>query len=334
MKELFNKISKQLESREANRPYFSDNNYSPVDINKDNFKDIPDNKPGEIAFIDGGNIEIIGNNNFSFQLMRIYYTIYDDNQRKESRKNDYFVLITSVKKEENIIYQVEVYKDDELIGKEESKLTKNNEQLKPENIINNIRRTYEIRAIEEISKSLKSNSIIVIDGNLCAKDDNEQKELDKAYEKVKEKQLLLAAVSKTSSNLTDTGVNLVGYINNLGDENKKWIYTPICVNNNPLHKAEIIIARLHEKSEYAFIIDIFKENKDKIQEICSQLASISKDPVFLGYPYGLIEADRGARCQKQEQSYLQTRLLQIENNKKVRNLINTNKAHDILDSIN
>jgi len=334
MKELFDKISNQLESKEASNPYFSDKNYLSTPIDKNNFHEIKNTEPKEIAFIDGGNIEIIGNNNFSFQLMRIYFTIYNNNKRTSNKKSDYFVLINSTKKENSIVYQAEIYKEDKLVDTLEYELSKNNEQLKPESIINNIRRIYEIRAITEISNTINQEAIIVLDGNLCAKDETEQEELNKAYEKIKEKQLLLSAISKTSSILTDTGVNLVGYINNLEDNDTKWTYQPICTNNNPLHKAEIIIAKLHEKSEFAFIIDIFNENKDKIQEICSQLAANSKDPVFLGYPFGLIEADRQARCQNQEQSYLQTRLLQSKDSKKIRKLINTNKAHDILDSIN
>lgn len=334
MKELFDKISKQLESKEANSPYFNDKNYTPIKIDKNNFHEIQDSQPKEIAFIDGGNIEIIGNNNFSFQLMRIYFTIYNNNKRTNNKKSDYFVLINSIKKENSIIYQAEIYKEDKLIDSIQYELSKNNEQLKPENIINNIRRIYEIREVTNISNLIKPDGIIVLDGNLCTKDEIEQGELNKAYERIKEKQLILTAISKTSSILTDTGVNLVGYINNLEDNNTKWIYHPICINNNPLHKAEIIIAKLHEKNEFAFIIDIFNENKHKIQEICSQLATNSKDPVFLGYPYGLIDADKQARCQNQEQSYLQTRLLQSKDSKKIRKLINTNKAHDILDSIN
>ena len=98
----------------------------------------------------------------------------------------------------------------------------------------------------------------------------------------------------------------------------------------------MIIARLHEISDYAFVIDIHKDCKDKIPEICSSLAYNSKDPVFLGYPYGLVEADQFARCQEYEKKFLQTRFLQSsrENFAQIRRFINTNNAHDVLDSIN
>ena len=89
-------------------------------------------------------------------------------------------------------------------------------------------------------------------------------------------------------------------------------------------------------SDYAFVIDIHKDCKDKIPEICSSLAYNSKDPVFLGYPYGLVEADQFARCQEYEKKFLQTRFLQSsrENFAQIRRFINTNNAHDVLDSIN
>ena len=65
------------------------------------------------------------------------------------------------------------------------------------------------------------------------------------------------------------------------------------------------------------------------------IAFNAKDPVFLGYPYGLIEADKFARCQENEKDYLKTRFIQktTKDYKKIKQILNTNKAHDLLDNI-
>lgn len=350
MQKLFEKISNELIETKANEPYFSDKSYQPVKISTDNFHPISCSincsAKRKIAYIDGGNIEIIGNNNFSLQLMRIYYSIYDQGKRIKSNKKDYFVLINTINNsltEGKIKYKAEVYDDEKLT---EAKLietilfnhTLNSEQQKPETIVNSVRRIYEIRTIKEVCSEIGSKDIIVLDGNLCTKDESETKELEASYSKVASKGIFLCAISKTSSNITDSGASLVGYIHNLhnygkDEENKEWYYCPICINNNPLHKAELVIAKLHKKSEYAFMIDIFKENKNEMLHIIEALAQNSKDPCFLGYPYGLIDADANARCQESEKEFLQTRLMMSKNARNLRKFINTNKAHDVLDSI-
>jgi len=62
----------------------------------------------------------------------------------------------------------------------------------------------------------------------------------------------------------------------------------------------------------------------------------SRDPVFLGYPYGLIEADRFSRISNQEKERLrlQLKLAFGRDYKRIEEFENSLNAHDILDSIN
>jgi NurA-like 5'-3' nuclease len=63
----------------------------------------------------------------------------------------------------------------------------------------------------------------------------------------------------------------------------------------------------------------------------------SSDPVFPGYPYGLIDADQHARISEQERQMLNLRmtvLLEKDKNKKmINNSLNSMNAHSILDRI-
>ncbi|MFT4297672.1 MAG: DNA double-strand break repair nuclease NurA [Candidatus Woesearchaeota archaeon] len=365
MQKIFSKISNYLEAKSSTAAYFSDKRYVSIKFSDSYFHDILlDNtnhgdfvtdlaKECAIAFIDGGNIEIAGNNNFSFQLMRIYSAIYKDKKRIKSNLQNYFVLIDTIDSNDDngtkvMAYRVEVYQDDKLKDEFIFKSIKNGEQLKPESALNLLRRLYEIKEAEIAADDLNQQDFIVIDGDLNSKDELEKKELEALYNKADAKNIIVLAVSKTSSKMTDSGQNLVSYISSISNSGK-WYYYPICKNNNPEHKAEIFVAKLHDQSDYAFLIDIHsnanltfknsdKEFNDFIENCISKsacvLAEYSKDPVFFGYPYGLIEADINARVQENERQFLQMRFMQSFKNKQfIKKLINSNKAHDVLDSI-
>ena len=95
------------------------------------------------------------------------------------------------------------------------------------------------------------------------------------------------------------------------------------------------IVKLNKNSRYIFKLEIFNKNKYEINEIMSILKNNSKDPVFLGYPYGLIEADQFARISNKEKDYLKTIFLAKlgKDNDKIAQYLNTLNAHNVLDSI-
>ena len=70
-------------------------------------------------------------------------------------------------------------------------------------------------------------------------------------------------------------------------------------------------------------------------ELFSLLMKNSTDPVFLGYPYGLIEADKSARVSNKESEYLKTIFLVKAGKqlKKISQYFKSTDAHSILDKI-
>ena len=61
---------------------FSDKRYKPFKIDKKNFSEIKEIRTSKkIAFVDGGNAEILRAVDISFQLVRVYYTIYQNNKK-------------------------------------------------------------------------------------------------------------------------------------------------------------------------------------------------------------------------------------------------------------
>ena len=106
MDALIEEIKKKLDNKpdfEEEFPKFSDSKYRAFKISKGNFHKIEkaDNKKNarksaifgtncvgnkKLAFIDGGNLEILKAANFSLNLVRVYYSIYQNNKKISSKK--------------------------------------------------------------------------------------------------------------------------------------------------------------------------------------------------------------------------------------------------------
>ena len=71
----------------------------------------------------------------------------------------------------------------------------------------------------------------------------------------------------------------------------------------------IFLSKFHQRSEYIFRFEIFNEQKEKTKQVISELSRNSIDPLFLGYPYGLVIADEMARVSNNEAEYYRTKIL-------------------------
>ena len=58
-----------------------------ISIKPEDFREIKKLHGKSIAFIDGGNAEIMGSSNFSLSLVRIGYVVYKNNKKISSRKS-------------------------------------------------------------------------------------------------------------------------------------------------------------------------------------------------------------------------------------------------------
>lgn len=317
---------------------FNDPSYEPVKINKENFheiKNIESNK--KIAFIDGGNTEILKAPNFSLQLVRMYHAIYQENKRINSKKIEFYILINAINQENNIIYKTKFFG----LNKEELKLDSFDETIRQgkhrtsiSNIGNVIRRFIELETAKDAINELDSNDLILLDGDLKASITNEIDYLNELYKKAIEKNITICALSKTSELFTEKGNALIPVLNEIAPK-KEWYYHPLVEINNKNHKADMYIIKLNKNSNYLFKFEIFNEIKYNISEILALLKNNSKDPVFLGYPYGLIEADNAARISNKENDYLKTIFLTKlgKDNQKIAQYLNTLNTHSILDSM-
>ncbi|MBI3035174.1 DNA double-strand break repair nuclease NurA, partial [Candidatus Woesearchaeota archaeon] len=199
------------------------------------------------------------------------------------------------------------------------------------NVANAIRRFAELRLAKIISKD-NFCDVIVLDGSLQSTLTNEDRYLNELYESCSENNVILAALSKTASLFTDDGNLLSVVLDNISNI-PSWFYYPIADINNPSHKAEMFFVKFHPKSKHIFRFEIFNIQKSMAEDTINALASGCIDPIFIGYPYGLIEADRVARISNKEKDSLKTILLAKLRNKNIEKYLSTINAHAILDKI-
>jgi len=346
MKEIVEKIIIELdksmsEDYEGDKPKFSREGYKTFEISEKNFHNVDVLKDDrKICCVDGGNSEILGSANFSLQLIRVYAYVSLKNKFVSSEKNDFFLLIKTVGGKE-IKFNCEIFpiKGDVLIDCEDLELDISDETIKQgifnaktEKIGELARRFSEIKIAEKIIGKLDPGDMIVMDGTLESSYTNEQKYLEKLYEKAKQRKVLVVALAKTTTMLTEKGNNLLGLLNNIGEE-KLWYYHPLAEVSNQSHKADICVAKLNKKTEHVFRIEIYKEQKQDINKAIEMLASNSTDLSFPGYPYGLVKADSLARVSNSEKEHYKALLIAKTGKKcnKLAKYLSSANSHSILD---
>lgn len=301
----------------------SNPNYQTIPFQNENFHEIEE-KEGIITFIDGGNTEIFSSLNFNLSFIRIASCTYENNKLKEMKKEEHLILITTEVENNTLYYKPKLFTSEFELVKELQKIDAKDPSISNGIIYGDISKVVDItRRLLEIEFSEKIDcKNIILDGNL--KSENEL-----IKEALKDKNIY--ALSKTNRLFTNNGDALTVYLNKKSKElNKnKWFYYPLII---PIQdEPNITIAKLHESSKYIFKIEF---NKEFNPEILNLLSKNSIDPVFLGYPYGLVMVDKIARVTNNEKEYFKIKYLsKMKNQEELTQYLNTINAHEILDNI-
>ena len=121
-----------------------------------------------------------------------------------------------------------------------------------------------------------------------------------------------------------------------------WYYHPLVRNEHPEHRAEIFACRLHPASHRVFRFEVLRDQArrmgaDEQDRLFGQLASSSCDLSFPGYPYGLVDADEGARVRRHEKEALSALFASALANKgswgSLQAHLGATDAHDVLDEV-
>ena len=361
-KELANLLDKSIKEHNVGIPYFANTDYHKLPFESDNFVPIlPVESNQKISFVDGGNQEILGAPNFSIQFNRVYFNIFKKNNRilpkSMPSKIEFFSITTSEFRNNEIYYNTKILplreefksfvpRDKHLsFSSMDRTVTLGTQRADIEKVAIISRRFAEWEFSKHIIDfELDKGDIIVRDGALKTSLSNEQFYTKRAFGSAEKKGVVFTGLSKTSALFTNTGLSLLGAVQELAESsNKKGIwYLPIAEVVNQMHNAYIIVVKLHENSKYVFRFEILGTQVKKMAEsdICEVnwlLAKNSIDLTFPGYPYGLIDADRFACVSANEIQKYQVMLLsevsKLGKWKKISKHISSIDAHSILDNL-
>jgi hypothetical protein len=308
--------------------------YNDVPFNKEGFQLIgQDDKESTVCFIDGGNTEIIVSPHFLLSLIRVSSVTYFGKKKMRTSKKEYFCSISTKVSGGEIIFDVQLLNNNNAglqFRREDALLMMGSKKPSIQMIPSIVRRCLELNHATLEMDDLGNESIIVIDGSLEVLYPNESSFMEKAIVKALQKKIAFSGLSKTTALLDSQGKSLPFSLLELAP-NMPWFYD---VSDKVNQVFSQFCAKLNQRSEYVFRIDIAKDDSQNYNDIFSALLNNSIDPIFFGYPYGLVEADRIARVTNDEKRYYQTKYLsQLSADPSFKKLLNTLNAHSILDSV-
>jgi hypothetical protein len=311
--------------------------YVPILLDSKNFhsiSDVSDLKNRKILFVDGGNSILFESAGFCAGFIRVGGVVYSNNKRVSRDQKEFYVLV----QEKNSKYFVQTSPktsfDGLIFDPEDESLKSGIEKCGVTKIISVIRRFAELEYAYNSNNNSKIDNVI-LDGTLEARYPYEDKYLDKLFSKKN-----VCALSKTCTLTTKHGQGILKVLSDIAALDvhfsiSEWFYYPAVTSNNPLHVADVYFVKLNAFSKHAFRFEVQREFSGNISELLSMLAANSRDPIFLGYPYGLIDVDQYVRVSEEESRMLQTKISMMlgkEWNEFSKNLNSTN-AHSILDKI-
>ena len=276
------------------------------------------------------------NNNFTFNYVDSGFSMLLDTPsliilffrvalvNNKINTQEYYITLRKEKTENELLWNIFMWdKDKKFLG---DFLISGS--LSKDEVISYIRKKLEWESAYSIM-NMNNNQVFVFDGSFDVRNNMEKLLLDKLYDFCKKNKIVLSAFSKTSSISTDTGLPATFYFN------KKYEnpYYVLIGRNKIFYNLNMYFSKLNRNSKYSFRVDLFIDNiseKDFFQSLMQE----SDDPVFIGYPYGLIKADSSARISNEEKDYERTKLfIESKSEDLLTELENSINAHSILDNL-
>lgn len=284
-----------------------------------------------IAFVDGGQAEIINGGNFCLSFIRVAAQLFQGREKKGLVKKEFYLFTKAVWKNNDLFYENSIFplreskmidENDLTISSYDSSLKIGNERAPITRVAAMARRFSELALARQlIARQLTETTadFVILDGTLEPTFTGEEKYLQQLPSTI-------AALTKTSSLFTTSGNNPVVLLSKLAPSGC-WSYFVDEVRdpqNKQIHQTYFV--KLHPQAKHTFR---FEGNV----EILPLLVEQSQDAVFIGYPYGLILADKLARVSNEERNALRFNFLLRKENKEIMDYLQATNAHEILDKM-
>lgn len=291
-----------------------------LQIDPNQFYEIWEKEEKVVFFVDGGQAELLVAGNFCLQYLRVAAVSFSE-KGKEIHKLNAYCLVKTETQRDQIYYSAELFLEgkgiegitfnpEELIVSSNDDMIKSGKQRAPITKLGGIvRRFLELKLAKLIAEK-NPESFVVLDGSLDASYPKEQEIIETLPNNI-------CALAKTTQLFLVSGKNPVVYLNKICSIENPWVYS----FSEKLH-----FVKLHKSARHVFRFDGEKS-------VLSSLLDQSKDPIFLGYPYGLILVDKLARVSEQEKSQLRSKFLLRKDLAFLKDHLASRDAHEILDRI-
>ncbi len=253
----------------------------------------------KILFVDGGNAELLSGPHFSLQFCRVGHVIYDQ-KRIERGAKEFYLLVKAVPEAEKLVYSVQCLGWNQQfprVSVTDPTFSGVGTPVSPSAVGGHCRRLAELMYAKSL---LGKADILVLDGDLESAKAGEAALLEELRLESLQSTTAIERKEKSCRLFTETGHALSATLEALGPK-KCWCYYPLADRIPALS-----FVKLHERSRYIFKIECF--DTKHFEEIAAALLENSRDPQFLGYPYGLIDVDHLVRVRDDEKVYLQTKI--------------------------
>lgn len=278
-----------------------------------NFKEIKSSQESKtIAFIDGGQAEILSAGNFCLSFIRVFALVMKENKKFKTYKNEFYLFTKAKYENQDLFYESKIFPLNEKLFEESTLFISSNDssirtgtERAPITKITNIARRFAELALA----SKVQADYTLLDGTLQPSFKNEEKLLAQLPKNT-------SALAKTSNLFTISSNSPAVLLAQLSPFSC-WSY---------FLQNQTYFVKLHKAAKHVFR---FEGNP----EILLYLIPNSQDPLFLGYPYGLILADQFARISNQEKNSLKTKFLLDKENQAILKYLNSTNAHEILDNL-
>ncbi|MBI2971770.1 MAG: hypothetical protein HYY37_05115 [Candidatus Aenigmarchaeota archaeon] len=297
-------------------PFFHDAGYEPFPLDDAHFQELVPRSDGKLWFVDGGNAELAVSGSRMVSLIRLFaYSCVNGQAEKKFRRAEFFCIAQPVRHHDTLLYAASYVPVDVPAGVLPQLALSPADPTIREGVfsadlavIPGIARRFAewLFAAHIVEREGEAGDVLVRDGTLQAGITGESAAAERLYRAAQEKQVTVAALSKTTKLFTSTGKDLLGVLYRRGSalhEHKPWAYHPIADSGSPNHRAALFAAKLHGRGQHAFRIDVLREQAGGAERALALIAGNSNDRRFLGYPFGLIAADNYARVTSHEKNY-------------------------------
>lgn len=270
--------------------------------------------PARIAFVDGGNGTIAESPNFAISLNRLYCGMFRGADRVNAPPNPRIEFFSSVAR--NVIsvkdryktkYSVSLFPHDEshhryLPTASDVAASIRDSATGADPRIHSLSRSLgEWRMARDAVRMLEDGDILVMDGSLTTLDRIESKYAQDLYGAARDRGVVVCALAKTSRLLTRNGEPLLDRVHEISAATGYGMWCVEVAEQISSHDQGYVMAvKLHPNAPFPFRFEILREQFREMDDaqkarILSSLAANSCDVSFLGYPYGLVDADRYAQ---------------------------------------